>query len=135
MISQEIKARLFGRDICDIATVGSLPLFTRQALNNISDRESQKSIQRPHPVRVAFCQVIVKRQDMHAESGQRTQADDHSRRQSLSFASLHFDALAVVHRECGEHLDIVGPHRHRSLGNFPDNRESLHGEMFLRSSA
>ena len=60
------------------------------------DRKPQKFVDRAHPSAVAFGQVIVDRDDVHAAARQRIKIHGRRRHEGLAFSRLHLGDLSLM---------------------------------------
>ena len=71
IIAQVIKSELIVRSVGNVAAVRLSAGHMVHIVLNDADGQSQKFIERPHPLAVAPCQVIVDGHDMHTLAGER----------------------------------------------------------------
>ena len=78
---------------------------------------------RAHPLRVAPCQVVVHRHDVHAAPGHRVEGRGQRRHEGLAFARLHLGDPALVQDDPTHELDVELAHPERSLHRLAAHRE------------
>src|SRR5258708_23159644 len=96
VVAQIIEAKLIVGAVGDVGSVGRAALLVVQVVHYHADRETQRAIQRAHPLRVTASQVVVYSDDVHAATCERIQGSGKSGDQRLAFARLHFRDFAVV---------------------------------------
>ena len=108
----------------DVATVGHLAIRIVQIVLDHADRQAQEAVEAAHPLRVASCQVIVDRDDMHALARERVEIGRQRGHKRLAFARLHFSDAPGVQHHAADELHVEVTQQHASAG-FADYRESL----------
>ena len=129
-----IESRFLGRDIRDVGEVGADAFLPCHALLDEPDRQAQHPVHGGHPFGVAARQVVVERQDMHALPEQCVQRRRHHRGKRLPLAGLHFDDVARVEGDRGEHLDVERPQPEDPVRGLANQREEF-GANRLEGSA
>ena len=94
--------------------------------------QSQRAVNRAHPLRVAPRQVIVHRDDVHAAAGQRIQHGGQCRDQRLAFARLHLRDFALVQHDAADQLHVEVPHAEFPAACLAHQRERGHQRRFQR---
>ena len=69
VVAQVVEAELVVRAVGDVGVVGLLALHVVHVVLYAADREAEEAIDLAHPLGVAFGQVVVDRDDMHAATG------------------------------------------------------------------
>ncbi len=70
VVAQVVEAELVVGAVGDVAAVGGLPLLVGEIVLDDAHRHAEESVETAHPLRVASCEVVVDRDDVHALSGQ-----------------------------------------------------------------
>lgn len=78
-----------------------------------------------HPLRIAFGQVVVDRDDVHALAGQRVEVGGKHAGQGLALTGLHLRDIAEVQRRTAHHLDVEVTLAQHPPGGFAGHRERL----------
>ena len=78
-----------------------------------------------HPLAVAFGQVVVDRDDVHALAGQRVEVGGQHTGQGLALTGLHLGDVAEVQRRAAHHLDVERPLVEHAPGRLAGHRERL----------
>ena len=140
IVAQIVEAELVIGAVGDVAVVLLLALLVVQPVHDDADGEAQKLVDLPHPFGVAFGEVIVDGDDMHAAAGERIEIDRKRGDQRLAFAGLHLGNLAFVQHHAADHLDVEMALAERALGGLAHGGEGRHqnvverpplGELFL----
>ena len=85
--------------------------------------QPQKAVDLAHPLHIAFGQIVVHRDHMHALAGERVQINRRGGRQGLAFAGLHLRDLALVQHNAADELHVVV-----ALAECPPGRFAHHGK-------
>src|ERR1043165_6492053 len=83
-----------------------LALGVVEPVHDHADREPEEIVDLPHPLGVAFGEVVVHRHHVHAAPGQRVEIDRKRRDQRLAFAGLHLGDLAFVQDHAADQLHV-----------------------------
>jgi len=87
--------------------------------------QAEEGVERPHPLGVAFGEVVVDGHDVHAAAEQRVRVDRQRRDEGLALARLHLGDLALVQDLTAHDLDVEVAHVQNALGGLAANREDL----------
>ena len=98
-------------------------------MHDAVDRQSQKRENLPHPFGIAFGQVIVDRNDMHAFSGQGIEIGRQGGDQGFSFTGFHFGDVASVEHDAADQLDVEMAHLHGPPRGFPHRCEGFRQDV------
>ena len=92
-------------------------------MDDATNRETEKTIDRPHPLAVTLGQVIVHRDDVDPASGKRVEECRQGSDERLAFAGGHFRDHAAVQGDAADELHVEGHHlpaqgviAHRDVG-------------------
>ncbi len=99
-----------------------------------ADGESERVIDRSHPLRVALSQVVVDRDQVRTVAFERVQVERQRGHEGFAFARPHFGDLALVEHDPADHLNVVVAHLHLPPGDFAHHRERL-GQDVVQSCA
>ena len=132
VVAQVIESELVVRAVGQIRRIGRPALHVVQVMHDHADGQSQRLIQRAHPLRVAPRQVIVHRHDVHAAPGQRIQRRRQCRHERLPFARLHFGDFAVVQHHSADQLHVEMPHLQESPPGLAHQRKRRHNRVRQR---
>ena len=89
------------------------------------DADAEEVVDRPHPLRVAPCEVVVDGDDVHAAAGQRIEDGRERRDQRLALARAHLGDPALVEHRSAHELDVEVAHAERPLHGLAGHREDL----------
>ena len=109
LVAEEVEARLLRRDVGDVGGVGGAPVVAAHPLGHGRGGETEEPVDRPHPRGVASGQVVVRREHVHAASGERVERRRQDRNERLSLAGRHLREPPLVERDGGQHLDVERP--------------------------
>ena len=122
-IAEIVEASLFRGDVGDAGAVGRSPRAGRHPLLNVGNRQSEQSIDRPHPIGVAPGQVVVERQYVHTAIGESVEHRRHHGRQRLSFTGLHLHDMSGVESQARDDLFIERTLAEDTARRFPRQRK------------
>ncbi len=77
-------------DVGYVGRVGFPALLVVKIMDDHTHTQSQKAVELAHPLGVAFCQIVVDRDNVDAFAGQRVQINRKSGNQRFTFTGLHF---------------------------------------------
>ena len=132
VVAQIIEAEFVVRAVGDVRAVGRAPFGVAQIVDDHADRQSQRAVDRAHPLRVAPRQVIVHRDDVHAAAGQRVEQRGKRGDQRLAFARLHLGDLAFVQDDAADQLHVEMAHAQLPAARFAHQRKRRHQRGFQR---
>ena len=101
-------------------------------MNNHADSQSQRAVDRAHPLGVAPRQVIVHRDDVNAAPGERIQKRGKRRDERLAFARLHLGDLAFVQHDAADQLHVEVAHAQLAAARFAHQSKCRHQRRFER---
>ena len=90
VVAQVVESELVVSAVGDVSCISIPALLVIEIVHDHADGEPEEAIKLPHPFRVAFGQVVVNRDHVHAATAQRVQVNRKRRNQRFSFAGLHF---------------------------------------------
>ena len=97
----------------------------RGVVLNDSCRQPQRMIELAHPLRVAFGQVVVDRDQMGSLAFQGVQINRQRGHEGLPFTRLHFRNAALVQDHAADQLHVEVPHVQLPAGHFPADGKGL----------
>ena len=114
LVQREVVAQVVEAEfvVGAVGDVGGISLaFLGRCLSSLdhTDPQTEKFIDRPHPVGIALGQVLVDGDDMHTLAGQRIQVGRQGRHQGLAFTGAHLGDLALVQGDATEQLLVEMP--------------------------
>ena len=121
VVAEVIETEFVVGTVSDIATVGGALLFGALRVANDTDRQTEKTIDRPHPLGVTLREIFVDGDDVYALSGQRIQVGRQSRHQSLAFTGAHLGDAPSMQRHATDQLHIEVPHAEHASGGLADD--------------
>ena len=123
VVAQVVEAELVVGAVGDVGVVGGAPLVGRHLRQDHADVQAQEAVHAAHPLAVAFGQVVVDRDDVHALAGQRVEVGGQHAGQGLALTGLHLGDVAEVQRRAAHDLDVE-----RALAQHPPGRLAGHRE-------
>ena len=111
VVTQIVEAELVVRaegDVCQICLAACFGV--RLVLVDAVHAQSVEHVERSHPFRVSFRQIVVDGHHVHAVAGQRVQEHRQCRHQCLSLARRHLGNLALVQHHAAKQLHVVVDH-------------------------
>ena len=97
-----------------------------------ADRQAERVVDRPHPLRVALGQIVVDGDDVHAAAGERVEVRGQRGHQRLALAGRHLGDLARVEHHAADQLDVEVPHGDRATRRLTAHREGLGQDLVDR---
>ena len=125
VVAQIVEAELVVGAVGDVGVVGHPPLVGRHLGQYHADVQAEEAVHAAHPLAVAFGQVVVDRDDVHALAADAVEIGRQHRGQGLAFTGLHLGDVAEVQRRRAHHLHVEGP-----LVEHPPRRLAGHREGF-----
>ena len=122
VVAQIIEAELGSRAVSDVALVGFAALVRRHGILNAADRQPEKFVKMPHPLRVAARQIVVDRDELAVSSRERVEVKRERRHQRLALARRHFRDFVAVKRDSADELNVEMHHVPRQLVVADDRR-------------
>ncbi len=126
VVAQIVESELVVGAVSHVRGVGGAAFAVIEVMDNHAHGQAEKSVELAHPFGVAFGQVVVDGDHMHAASTQRVQIYRESGDQRLAFAGLHLGDLAFVQNHAADQLHVEVPHVEHTPSGFAD-----HGKSFL----
>ena len=123
VVAQVVETELVVRAVGDVAGVGLTTLVIVQPMDDHADAQTQKTVDAPHPLRIAAGEVVVDGDDVNALPRERIQVSREGGDQRLALAGLHFGDGARMKHHAADQLDIEVPLPQRALRRFPNRRE------------
>ncbi len=129
VVAQIIETKLVVGAVGDIRGVGFAALFVVQIVHDDAHGQAQEAIELAHPLGIAFGQVVVDRDHVHAAAAERVQIHRQGRDQGLPFAGLHFGDLALVQHHAADQLHVEVAHVEHPAPGFADHGEGFHQKL------
>ena len=109
VVAQVVEAELVVGAVGDVGGVGGAPLVGGHLRQDHADVQAQEAVHAAHPLAVAFGQVVVDGDDVHALAAERVEVGGQHRGQGLALTGLHLGDVAEVQRRATHHLDVEVP--------------------------
>src|SRR5258708_745100 len=106
-------------------------------MHDDTDSQTKEGVQFAHPLGVAFCQVIVDRDNVNAKPCERVEIDGKGRNQRLSFTGLHLGNVALMQNNATDKLDVEVPNHKNAatrLTNYGKGFRQNFVERFLQNT-
>ncbi len=132
IVAQVIEPELIVRPVGDVLIVGGLFAGVVLVGEDHSHRHPQVIVDRSHPLRVAFGQVVVHRGDVHALAGERVEVGGRDARKRLPFAGFHFHDFALVEHDAAHELHVEQAFPEHPVRGLAGQGEGLGKEFFHR---
>ena len=132
VVAQEIEAELVVGAVGDVRPVG---VVTRPVVHVVLDDangESQRMIDRTHPLGVAPRQVIVHRDHVHALAREAVQVHGQGGDQGLALTRFHLRDTAFVQYHAAHQLHVEVPHVEQAPGDFPRHGKGIRQQTVER---
>ncbi len=117
VVAQVVEAELVVRAVGDIGCIRRPTLVGRQPGKNDADIQAEEAVHAAHLLAVAFGQVVVDGDQVHAPARQRVQVGRQYGGQGLALTGLHLGDVAEMQRRATHQLDVE-----RTLTQYPPGR-------------
>ena len=134
VVAQVVEAELVVRAVGNVARVSLLAVGGRHVALNRTDRQTERHIQRPHPLHVAAREVVVDRNDVDALPFERVEVRRKGRDERFPFAGHHFGDLPFVKRASADHLHVVVAQAQDAAPGFAADGERFFEQVVERLS-
>ena len=125
VVAQVVEAELVVGAVGDVGGVGDAPLVGRHLREDHADVQAQEAVHPAHPLAVAFGQVVVDGDDVHALAADAVEVGRQHRGQGFAFTGLHLRDVAEVQRRGTHHLHVERPLVEHPPGRLAGHRERL----------
>ena len=134
VVAQIVEPKLVVGGIGDVGGIGALFLGLRLLGIDHTGGQPQLGIDLAHPFGIAFGQIIVDRDDMHALARQRVQIGGKGGDQRLAFAGFHFGNVALMQENATHQLHIKRPQTKRPFCGLAAIGKGF-GQQFVQAFA
>ena len=134
VVAEVIEPEFVVGAVGDVGGVAVAALAIVQIVHDDADAQPQGLVDPAHPFRVALGQIIVDRDHVHAEPGERVQINRKRRHQRLAFAGLHFGDFAAVQHDAADQLDVEMPHVENAAAGFAHGGERRNQNIVERGA-
>ena len=123
VVPQIVKHKLVVCAVSDIARVSLTTFVVVQTIQNTTHRHAKKAEHFTHPLRVALCQIVIDRDNVHALAFQRVQISRQRCYQRFAFTCFHFRDAPLVHHDAAHQLyrEMTHVQHIRSRRSLPHN--------------
>ena len=132
VVAQVVEAELVVGAVGDVGGVGFAALLVVQIVHDDADGQAEEAVELAHPLGVAFGQVVVDGDDVHAAPAERVQINRQGGDQRLAFTGLHFGDLALVQHHAADQLHIEVAHVQHAAAGLADHGEGLDQKVVQR---
>ena len=126
VVAQIVEAEFVVGAVGDVRAVGGAAFGVAQIVDDHADGQSQRAVDRAHPLRVAPRQVIVYGDDVNAAAGERVQKRGKRGDQRFAFAGFHFGDFAFVQHDAADQLHVEVAHAEFAAAHFAHQRKRRH---------
>ena len=134
VVAQVVEAELVVGAVGDVGVVGDAALVGRHLGEDHADVQAEEAVHPAHPLAVAFGQVVVDGDDVHALAGQRVEVGGQHTGQGLALTGLHLGDVAQVQGRPAHHLHVERPLVEHPPGGLAGHRERL-GQQVVEALA
>ncbi len=125
VVAQVIEAELVVLAVGDVGLVRVAFLAIALRVNDDARLQSEKSVETPHPLRVAAREVVVHRDDVDAFAFERVQVRGERRDERLAFARFHLGDATLVEHHPADELHVVVTHLEDAAPRFTTRGERV----------
>jgi hypothetical protein len=148
VVAQVVEAEFVVGAVRDVAQVGGAPVdgaqrrhadvgrgvrgivAERRFVLDDAHRQSERVVERPHPLRVALGEVVVDGHDVHALARQRVEVRGQRRHERLALARRHLGDDALVQHHAADQLHVEVTHPEGPARGFAADRKGLGQDVF-----
>ena len=135
VVAQIVEAELVVGAVGDVAVVFLLALLVVEPVHDHAHGQPEELVNLAHPFGIAFGEVVVDGDHMHAAAGERIEIDRQRGDQSFAFAGFHLRDLAVVQHHAANQLDVEMTLAERALACLAHGGEGRHQDVVERLAA
>ena len=135
VIAQVVEADLVVGDVGDVAQIRFAPRGRIEIVLDDADRHAERAIQRAHPLGIAFGEIIVDGDDVHALARERVEIDRQRGDERLALAGAHLGNVAFVQRLAAHQLNVEVAHPHDAFAGLAHDGERLDEQIVDRRAA
>ena len=132
VVAQVVEPELVVRPVRDRRAVRGPALGRRHRGLDQPDLHAERSVDRPHPLRVALGQVVVHGHQVHAPSREGVEVRRHGGDERLALTGLHLGDVPLVQRGGAHDLHVEMPLARRALRRLADRGERLGQQVVER---
>ena len=132
VVSEIVESELVVRSVGDVAFVRSLAIGRLHLTLDRANRQSERHVERTHPLHIAPGQIVVDRNDMHAFAFQRVEIGRQRSHERLAFAGDHFGDRTAMKHDAAHELNIEMAHAERSPTRLATDGKSLDQQVVER---
>jgi hypothetical protein len=125
VVAEVVEAEFVVGAVSDVGAVSVLAFAVVEIVDDHAHAQSQGFVEAAHPLGIAFGQVIVHRDHVHAPAFQRVEIGRQGGHQSLSFTGLHFGDFAAVKHHAAHQLNVEMAHFEDAPAGLADHGESF----------
>ena len=129
VVAQIVKTQLVVGAVNNVAGIGGTAFLVVFAVYDVVDRQPQKTIYLPHPLGVAFSQIVVDGNDMHAFAFQGVKISGERGDQRFAFAGFHFGDHTLVQNDAADQLHVIMSLAERSSGSLAHHGKSFRQQV------
>ncbi len=134
VVAQVIEPEFVVGAVGDVGVVGDPALVGCHLGEDHADVQTEEPVHAAHPLAVAFGQVVVDGDDVHALAADAVEVGRQHRGQGLALSGLHLGDVAEVQRGRAHHLYVEGALVEHPPRGLPGHRESL-GQQVVEAFA
>jgi hypothetical protein len=129
VVAQVVEAELGVRAVGDVAGIGGAAVGLLEVVGHLglddANCHPERLVDRPHPLGVALCQVVVHGDELDVHAGERVQVEGQRRDERLALTGFHLGDPALVQHHAADQLDVEVAHAYGALGGLADARKGL----------
>src|ERR1700722_16360857 len=138
VVAQIVEAELVVGAVGDVGVIGVAALRVVEIVDDDTDGEAERAIERAHPLRVATSEIVVDGDDVDAAARKGVECGGKRGYERLAFSGFHFGDLATVENHAADELHIEVAHVERAATGFANESEcgndggleGLHHQVF-----
>ena len=124
-VLEEVEAEFLGGAVGDVAGVGCAPSVKIHLRLDDPHRQSERLVDRLHPLGVAAGEVVIHGGQVRALAGERIHDERQRGHERLPLARLHLHDRPVHEGHAGQKLHVVVPHPDRAPAGLARGGEAL----------
>ena len=129
VVAEVVEAELVVGAVGDVAVVGDAALVGAHRRQDHAGGEAQEVVDAAHPLGVVLGEVVVDRDDVDAQAGERVEVRRERGDEGLALTGLHLGDVAEVERSATHDLDVVVALADDPLGRLAHRGEGLRHQV------
>ena len=132
IVAQVVKAEFIVRSVGDVRAIRIAALVRIEIVYDTADLKTEEAIDLSHPLRVAFGEVVVDRDNVHALALQRIQIRRQRCNERFALAGLHLGDTSLMQNHAAQQLHVKVPHADGAHARLAHDRKRFDQQIVER---